>query len=267
MQGAKLRLMTPLPIVLLLSCAPPRAVSWNVIEANPALSQAASHVALGVLVRRNGEALAGNDASLVVLDNGLALTAAHCVAEWNSFFSSPSDDGSLPFDMIVHRHGRSVQILDRGDPQDPLRDWALLSVPWEPGETRQPVVQKTIPVVGESVFLVGFPGSYVGSDWVQPLFDETDVLHPQRFDPPFPVMLHGVVSKTGDNRFGIVVKMQGKGPYDLGGISGGPAFVIREGKLAIIGIISRNRSTPFRRDVTLTPIDNIPVVIPAWQEP
>ncbi len=267
MLGTALRFMVLLPALLLGGCTRPPAMSWKDIEAHAELSNASAHVALGVLVERNGTNLVGNQVTLVVLDDGRALTADHCTAEWIPFFSTPSDDGSQPFDMIVHRDGRPVRILARGNGADPLHDWVLLSVPWSSMDSKRPVVQKTTPIVGEPVFLIGYPGRYTGMDWTQQLFGEADLLHPQHFQPPSPVVLRGVVSDSNDDRYGIVVKMPGQGRFNIQGISGGPGFVVRDGQLAIIGIIARNGSTPFRRDVTLTPIDNIPVAIPEWTHP
>lgn len=193
--------------------------------------------------------------SVVVLAPDRLLTASHCVV---GALADPGEAQS-PSLSVVGDLPRPARVLERGDPRRPMGDWALLEV--TPMDA-PPVAALAEPVLGERCVLIGYPPRMVSGSWGGTLLLEGGESPGWR--PPPPVVIEGRVTSLNAWN-GYRVAAPGAGGSWLDGISGGGAFVERDGRWALIGIVTHGHVAPFRSEIGVRPLNE--AARDAWSTP
>lgn len=140
-----------------------------------------------------------------------------------------------------------------------MGDWALLEV--TPMDA-PPVAALAEPVLGERCVLIGYPPRMVSGSWGGTLLLEGGESPGWR--PPPPVVIEGRVTRLNAWN-GYRVAAPGAGGSWLDGISGGGAFVERDGRWALIGIVTHGHVAPFRSEIGVRPLNE--AARDAWSTP
>lgn len=240
--------------VVMSGCASPRQLSAEMIAAEPGLADAARSVLPMILIpgldvhtaapNGSGELSVG---SAVVLASDRLFTAAHVVVD-----KIPKGDETVFAHLsLIGDRPRHARILEHGDPEGWRDDWALLLV--EPIDA-PPVAGLTVPEVGERCVVIGYPTSRLPDGWGNRI-----VVHDPNgeatWTPPAPIAFEGCVARL-DARYGYRIATAGPRGYSLGGLSGGGAFVQRNGKWMLIGVVSGTERSPFHLDLAIAPLND-----------
>lgn len=255
-----------------------------VVETDPAIYEATRSVR-PILMYREDAKPNGDDrrrrrkpviaslASLIVLGDDLALTAAHCVADRPIEWAAPDQPG-LP--ALVGWRTMPARVIERGEPDDVMTEWALLGLQGfreGPGyrDDGVPIQAVTDPVIGERCLLIGYPQKYLGRTW------HRGIPHPMSptdedatWRPPAPLVFEGRVVGVGTTDRGHRISIDSRGE-PLKGLSGGGAFVLRDGAWALVGTIAQEEQWWWKREIGVAPVPQsvralVPSVSPAAGE-
>jgi|GEM_PF-2060596 len=258
--------------LLLVGCAQPRALSGDEVHADPALARAVRHVLPMFTTKavRSGGELHGSIASVILLPDGRALTAAHSAQDKGFTHADDTDANTIRVSVdgqtqayvmssigLIGSRTRAVTIADEGDADHHALDWALLDIGWDGPPEGSPVTELDTPTPGEPVYLVGYPGRYLPDGWDKGI-PRPDWPTPEDSAwtyPPASVFVGRALPHH--DRWGLLVELPGVGSLDLFGLSGGAAFVRNDDRMALVGLVSRSKWTPLSRHVVLAPIPDV----------
>ena len=232
-----------------------RPLEADIVNTDPALLDAIRSVMVMITVpEERGQRIRGSVSAkistVVIIADDRALTAAHCVVGRRMDTVTPEQ--RAPKALIGWRT-IPARVLDRGDPETIQGEWAVLELEnLREGRDRTddgvPVAEIAQPVLGERCLLIGYPARYLPTGWQQGMPDlwrRTPPDSPWR--PPVPLVFEGritgVATKTGHR-----VAISTKGD-DLGGLSGGGVFVLREGVWKLIGPVAHDQQWLWKREI------------------
>jgi len=241
-----------------------RPLETDLVNADPALVDAARSVMVMVTMmegegqrqrRSRRRSATVKLSSVIIVGEDRALTAAHSVVGRRIDHAGPDDPTPR---VLMGWRTMPARVLERGDPDDISGEWAILELEdLREGRSRTddgvPIAGLAEPVVGERCVLMGFPAEYMGNAWhrgVPGLWYPTP--DDSAWRPPMPLVFEGrvtgVATKSGHR---IAIGTQGD---DLGGLSGGGAFVLRDGRWHLIGPVAQDQQWPWKREIGVTPL-------------
>lgn len=233
----------------------------EIVESDPALLEATRSVSLMVTIpemtepeQRNRRRFTIKLSSLIFIGEDLALTAAHSVVG-RPIDNPEADDRSSR--ALVGWRTMHARVLERGEPTSIQGEWAVVKLDGlregtAPDDDGIPVPGITTPTLGERCVLIGYPQRYLESGW----HDGAPRLrrptpNDAEWRPPAPLVFEGRITGVATRDGGHRVAIDAKGK-DLGGLSGGGAFVLRDGRWALIGPIAHDEIWWWKREIGVT---------------
>ncbi len=230
----------------------------DLIGSDPALQTAARSVLVMVTMptskdQRGRRRMSIKLSSGIIIGDDRVLTAAHSVV--GRRMDRPEHTRWTPR-IFAGWRTHPARVLDRGDPESIAGEWAIVELQGlREGDAftddGPPVAGLTDPILGERAVLIGYPTNYLDDGWyrgVPSLWRPT----PDRsgWRPPPPVVFEGRVTGVGTPD-GHRVAIGTKGD-ELGGLSGGGAFVRRDGVWKLIGPIAHDEQWGWKREIGVT---------------
>lgn len=230
----------------------------NLIDTDPALRDAARSVIVMVTVptskdQRGRRQMSIKLSSGVIIADDRVLTAAHSVV--GRRMDRPEHARWTPR-VFAGWRTHAARVLDRGDPETIEGEWAIVELEnLREGDAftddGPPVAGFAEPVVGERAVLIGYPTRYLDDGWhrgVPSLWRPTP--DDSTWRPPPPVVFEGRITGV-DTPDGHRVAIGSKG-HELGGLSGGGAFVLRDGVWKLVGPIAHDEQWGWKREIGVT---------------
>ncbi|MEM9372203.1 MAG: trypsin-like peptidase domain-containing protein [Planctomycetota bacterium] len=238
-----------------------RPLDAEIVTSDPALLEATRSVSMMVSIpEMSGSRVRGSRrftiklSSLIFVGDDLALTAAHSVV------GRPIDDpeaSGWSSRVLVGWRTMQARVLERGDPEHIQGEWALVQLEgMREGDASDddgvPVPALATPVVGERCVLIGYPQRYLRDGWHRgaprlrsPTPDDAT------WRPPMPLVFEGRITgvNTPDGGHRVAISTEGE---ELGGLSGGGAFVLRGGAWHLIGPIAHDEQWVWKREIGVT---------------
>lgn len=233
----------------------------NLIETDPALRDAARSVLVMVTVptskdQRGRRRMSIKLSSGIIIADDRVLTAAHSVVGRRIDRPANADPSRWTPRIFAGWRTHAARVLDRGDPETIAGEWAVVGLEGlREGKTftddGPAVTGLADPELGERAVLIGYPTSYLDAGWhrgVPSLWRPTP--DDSTWRPPPPVVFEGRITGV-DTASGHRIAISAKGK-ELGGLSGGGAFVLRDGVWKLVGPIAHDEQWGWKREIGVT---------------